>query len=192
MSAITGIYTANDFLSAAELADLQGFFEQSVRWSYGWQSIVGEAPFCHWNHEFLKTRRDNSIDHSYLLMEDDELAPLRHVWLKLKAGPLKGHALVRCYANAHTFGVEGYPHFDAKEAGHFTTIFYINPVWKPEWAGETVFFNADADIDKAVLPRPGRMVTFPGTILHAARAVSRACPAMRVTLMFKTRTGVAQ
>lgn len=50
---------------------------------------------------------------------------------------------MRCYANAHAFSVEGYPHFNAKKAGHFTTIFYINSVWKPGWAGETVFLCLD-------------------------------------------------
>lgn len=99
---------------------------------------------------------------------------------------------MRCYANAHTFGVEGYPHVDSRKPGNYTTIFYINPVWKPEWAGETIFMNDLGDIAHAVLPKPGRMVLFDGRIIHAARAVTRICPAMRVTLMFKTRAPGAE
>lgn len=99
---------------------------------------------------------------------------------------------MRCYANAHTFGIEGYPHTDSRKPGNVTTIFYINPQWKPEWAGETVFINDLGDIAHAVLPRPGRAVVFDGTIVHSARAVTRLCPALRVTLMFKTRAPGAE
>jgi hypothetical protein len=176
----------NDFLDAHELENLQVFFEENVSWTYGWQSVVGEAPFSHWNHDFLKTKRLNQEDCAAALTGDGQLAVLASLWKKLEERVLHGHALVRCYANAHTYGIEGYPHVDAKIPGNFTTIFYLNPVWKPDWAGETVFLNAENDIERAVLPRPGRMISFDGTIAHAARAVSRSCPAMRVTLMFKS------
>ena len=121
-----------------------------------------------------------------MLLEDTSLEPIRDLWLKLKDDTLNGHSLVRCYANAHTFGVEGYPHTDSRLPGNYTTIVYINPIWKPEWAGETVFINDLGDITQAVLPKPGRMVVFDGRVMHAARGLSRVCPAMRATLMFKT------
>ena len=126
------------------------------------------------------------------MLANPDLAPIRDLWLKLKQEHLSGHALVRCYANAHTFGVEGYPHVDSRKPGNYTTIFYVNPMWKPEWAGETVFLNDMGDIAHAVLPKPGRMVMFDGRITHAARGLTRICPAMRVTLMFKTRAPGAE
>ena len=56
-----------------------------------------------------------------------------------------------------------------------------------------MFINDLGDIAHAVLPKPGRIVQFDGRILHAARGLSRICPAMRVTLMFKTTApGAAQ
>lgn len=180
--------TVNDtFVTPVLMEQIQQFFERSVRWSYGWESAANDAPFCHWNHDFLKTSRRNAEDSQMLLFLQDDHAILQEIWMKLRDGPLRGHVLLRCYANAHTYGTEGYPHLDARQPDFFTTIFYVNPVWKPDWAGETVFFNADRDIAKAVLPKPGRLVIFPGNILHVARGLSRACPAMRVTLMFKTR-----
>lgn len=176
----------NDFLATKQLQALQNFFQTNVFWTYGWLSNNTQSTFGHWNHDFLKTKRDNQADAEHALLENESLAPIKDLWLHLKSDALAGHSLVRCYANAHTYGIDGYPHTDSNTPGNYTTICYINPVWKPEWAGETVFFNEMGDIAHAVLPKPGRMVQFDGRILHAARGLSRICPAMRVTLMFKT------
>jgi Rps23 Pro-64 3,4-dihydroxylase Tpa1-like proline 4-hydroxylase len=176
----------DDFLPAAQLETVQQFFQSKVFWTFGWQSDRENVPFSHWNHDFLKTHRANQDNSEDQLLSDPELAPISDLWRKLKAEHLQGHALVRCYANAHTFGVEGYPHVDSRKPGNYTTIVYINPIWKPEWAGETVFLNDAGDIFQAVLPKPGRITIFDGRVTHAARGLSRICPAMRVTLMFKT------
>lgn len=72
--------------------------------------------------------------------------------------------------------------------GHFTTIYYAHQEWRPNWAGETVFFNEAGDeIVKAVYPKPGRLAHFPGRIQHAARSPSRECPALRSVVVFKSR-----
>ena len=74
----------------------------------------------------------------------------------------------------------------------YTTIYYPHAEWHPNWGGETVLFNADrTDITAAIYPRPGRLFTFRGTIPHVGRGVSRACPKLRVTLMFKTELNPA-
>jgi hypothetical protein len=174
------------YLPEEQLAKLQEFFQTNVLWTYGWQSNREKVPFSHWNHDFLKTHRQNQSNEEQMLLKNEALEPIRALWLKLKSDQLKDHSLVRCYANAHTFGIEGYPHVDSRKPGNYTTIVYINPMWKPEWAGETVFINDLGDITHAVLPKPGRITIFDGRITHAARGLSRICPAMRVTLMFKT------
>ena len=176
----------NDFLAKEPLEALQNFFQTNVFWTYGWLASTSQSTFGHWNHDFLKTKRDNQEDAEHVLLGNESLGPIKDLWLQLKSDLLKDHSLVRCYANAHTFGIDGHPHTDSSTPGNYTTICYINPVWKPEWAGETVFFNEMGDIAHAVLPKPGRMVLFDGRILHAARGLARICPAMRVTLMFKT------
>jgi len=180
-------------MSANEQKELQQFFEANVQWTFGWQSDrAGDTPFGHWNHDFLRTAGTNQENVESSLEDDERLAPLANLWARIKKNLTPGHRLVRCYANAHTFGVEGYPHLDSRAPGNYTVIVYLNPVWKPEWAGETVFFNDMGDIFKSVLPRPGRVAVFDGRILHAGRAVSRLCPALRVTLMFKTHHPGAQ
>ncbi|WP_413297866.1 2OG-Fe(II) oxygenase [Brevundimonas phoenicis] len=106
----------------------------------------------------------------------------------LQAGPLEGHAPVRVYANGHTFGGDGHLHRDHTAPGHFTTIYYAHQEWRPNWAGETVFFNEAGDeIVKAVYPKPGRLAHFPGRIQHAARSPSCECPALRSVVVFKSR-----
>lgn len=182
----------DDYLEVDQLAELQTFFQASVLWTFGWQSSKDKTPFGHWNHDFIKTNRLNQDDCEGALLALPDVQPIQSLWQHLKSTHLPGHALVRCYANAHTYGVEGYPHVDSRKPGNYTTIFYMNPAWKPEWAGETVFMNDLGDIAHAVLPKPGRMVMFDGRITHAARALTRICPAMRVTLMFKTRAPGAE
>ncbi len=51
-------------------------------------------------------------------MADTALAPIAALWAQLQDRVLPGHALVRCYANAHTFGIEGYPHVDSRKPGN--------------------------------------------------------------------------
>ncbi len=176
----------DDYISPEHMKALQDYFQANVLWTYGWQSDKDKVPFSHWNHDFLKTKGSNQEDQQQILLDHEAHGPIRDLWLQLKENVLSGHGLVRCYANAHTFGIEGYPHIDTRTPGNYTTICYINPMWKPEWAGETVFFNDLGDIAHAILPKAGRVLTFDGRIVHAARGLSRICPAMRVTLMFKT------
>ena len=106
------------------------------------------------------------------------------LWQALKAGVMRGHALTRCYANGYPVGAEAVDH--AQRFG-FPGIYYPNLDWDPNYAGETVFFTADgSDIIRSVYPRPNRLVIFPGTIPHVARALTSRCPHLRITLMFKT------
>jgi len=184
---IDGFVRTDSLLDAQELVAIQEYFQENVFWKYGWKSASDKMTFGHWNHDILKTSRSNQENYEQVLQSDPTLMPIKAVWNKLKEKFLQGHQLVRCYANAHTYGVEGYPHVDSRRPGNFTTILYVNPGWKPEWAGETVFFDESLDIAQAVMPKPGRVVIFDNRIMHAARGVTRVCPVIRVTLMFKTK-----
>lgn len=146
----------DDLLVGEQLNEIQLFFQNQVLWKFGWQSDRDRTPFGHWNHDFLKTRRTNQADYEHVLRDGADLAPLNDLWLRLKSEHLPEHTLVRCYANAHTFGVEGYPHSDSRKPGNHTVVIYLNPTWRADWAGETVFFNDAGDIFQAVLPKPGR------------------------------------
>lgn len=176
-------------LTPAVLETVQNHFQEHVRWKFGWPQGTKD-PFSHWNIDFLNANLRNQTDMTANLLDDPALQPVADVWRALIAGPLKGHDLVRCYANAHTYGVEGRPHtdvMDATQKDNYTAVVYLNPVWKTEWAGELVMFDQAGDSIMAILPRPGRVAIIPGEMLHAARAVSRDCPSVRVCVAFKSR-----
>jgi SM-20-related protein len=157
-------------------------------WAYGWKSNQARDRFSFWHAHFAggdsKSRRNCETE----LDAADELQPIRQLWKILKRGPLRGHEPLRIYANAHTFGVEGQPHTDNKDReNYFSTVYYAHPRWEARWAGETVFYGESAeDIVASVYPKPGRLVTFPGAMMHCARAPARECPELRVTLVIKT------
>ena len=66
-----------------------------------------------------------------------------------------------------------------------TIVVYMNREWRREWGGETIIYTADNDIELAQLPRYNRAVMFEGHKWHCARSVTRICPALRVTVVFK-------
>jgi SM-20-related protein len=163
-------------------------------WGFGWKSDVrNEHSF--WHKHFAGNIRPDHVDSAGAGQQYDcaeELkrrAPLIYdQWLALSAapGPMHRCALTRCYANGFTYGNDGSVHTDSRTEGSLTAVYYPNPSWDPNWGGETVLFNqAKTDIDTSVDPRPNRLVVFPGIVPHVARGVSRTCPVMRITLVFK-------
>lgn len=151
-------------------------------WQYGWRSnkMMG---FGHWNIVLS----DSKVEREEVYHEVPQC--IRDLWDYLQPRYLPTTpVLVRAYANAHTYGVEGYIHRDSKFAEDRTIVIYYEHDWKPEYAGETVFLNEEEDnVIKAVLPKYGRMTIFPGNIKHAGRGVSRICPVARRVLVLKAR-----
>jgi SM-20-related protein len=187
------IFVHDAVIAKPVLEGVQSYFAQNVRWNFGWPQGLND-PFSHWNIDFLGAPLKSQANVEAQLFEKPELAAVADVWRALKAGPMRGHYLLRCYANAHTYGVEGYPHTDivnASQVDNYTAVVYLNPVWKKEWAGELVLFNAAGDTLCGILPRAGRAALIPGDIVHAARGVSRQCPAVRICVAFKSRLPTA-
>ena len=173
MQQILDVNRWDNFLPQPLWQEVLNHFEKNICWTYGWPSDKTISEFTHWHRDFLERGAMDLV--------------VAKIWNHLVSFNLQGHELVRCYANAHTYGVEGYPHRDAHEDGNYTSMLYIVPPWKVEWAGETMFFNDTGEITGGVLPAPNRVVTFNGKQLHAGRAVSRICPGLRVVLVFKSR-----
>lgn len=158
----------------------QMYIDQA-QWSYGWPSNK-DMPYGHWNVDFTKTPKHNPTDVSDRLPE-----PISAVWEVVKEVFFKGQAkLVRAYANRHTYGTEGYIHTDTNREEDHTCVIYMDNDWDVNWGGETVFYNLGlTEIVQSVIPHTNRAVVFPGNIPHCAKGVSRICPKVRTTLMFK-------
>jgi hypothetical protein len=141
-----------------------------ARWYFGHESHKDD-PIPFWS---LELAEDPAFD---------------DVWKQVRARceALAGRALcvIRQYATGHTYGLGGKPHNDDRRAGCFTLLYYPMPEWKAEWEGETVFYDSDNEIVRAISPRPNRAVFFDSRIVHAGHAPSRACPALRIAVAFK-------
>ena len=151
-------------------------------WSYGWKSNT-ELPFGHWNISFGGRKRANRSPCI------DELSdPLRAIWTAVQPVVMpETPTLIRCYANAHTFGIEGHVHVDSAVKTDQTAVTYLVENWTRDWAGELLFFNED-EVMFAVTPKFLRTVVFPSHLPHAARAISRLCPFTRECFVFKAAT----
>lgn len=168
------------------LEQILHLINNKARWEFGSLSDREGFSFGHWNQEILQATPRNQQDKQPLLAQNPLYQPVNQLWNLIQNTWLPGHKLVRCYVNAHTYGIEGYPHTDSRSPGHFTSLIYLNKTWCPEWAGETVFFNHAGDIVQSVIPRYGRLVIFDGRIPHAARSLSRRCGELRQTLVLKS------
>lgn len=159
----------------------------NIEYSFGWKSNRQSDPHGHWNKKIIQSSKKDTKDFRNKL--DHKRYPGCVKWLEWITKNVTGkNNLLRFYVNGHTYGVDGYPHTDSKrkERNEQTFVMYMTPGWKPEWAGETVIFNRQGnEIEQSVLPKFGRILTFPSQRLHAARSVSRICNTLRLTLVCK-------
>jgi len=151
---------------------------RSSQWKYGWRSNE-DMGYAHWNHDFGGVKNDNTSDISGKLT-----GAIKDAWTYLESNYFPGATLIRCYTNAHTFGVEGYPHTDSSRDRDVTLVIYMNREWKREWGGETIIYDGN-NIAYAELPKFNKGLVFPGNKWHTARGLTRICPALRITLMYK-------
>lgn len=165
-------------------------FLSSPGWAFGAYSDPAPGASCYWYKHFAGIVRDGREPSEPALFERQlKLAApvIDRMWTKLQAGALAGHQLSRCYANGYPAGSEGGLHVNSNVASHFTTIYFPHTAWNPNFAGDTLFFNhTGTEIIAGIYPKPNRLVVFPGMIPHVARGISRLCPHLRITLMFKT------
>jgi len=91
----------DNLFDLAVLDECNKVLNNVATWSYGWHSNV-QIPYGHWNFDITKTDRNNPTDVSDRLPD-----PFNKVWEELDDKIFKGKAaMVRCYANRHTFGTE--------------------------------------------------------------------------------------
>ena len=160
---------------------------------YGWKAHTEKAyDQGHWNKQYLRNSTVLPYDHGRMPYIDSN-QNIKTIWNSIQTviGPQN---LLRCYINGYTFGTDGYAHIDddwiikkyGENANSQTIIVYLNDTWDIDWAGETVIFNDNKDIESSVLPKFGRVLAFDSSKLHAARPLSRYCAVLRSVLVFKT------
>jgi len=156
-------------------------------WESGWKSNSKRDgySFLHKHYAGHRKAGGEAYDCEQALLLS---APVIHAaWLHLKDKVFPGHKLVRCYANALSYGMDGTVHTDTTDPGNYTAVYYPHERWSPNWGGETIFYNQQENrIISCFYPRPNSIAVFDGRIPHRANGVTRSYPGMRITLMFKT------
>ena len=102
---------------------------------------------------------------------------------KIKKLTGKDYDIERIYANGQTYGLPGAFHRDTKEPNGRTFLYYVNPEWKADWGGETIFYTEKTPT--IIFPVPNSAVLFDGNIPHFGKDPSRKTNILRVTLAFK-------
>lgn len=177
----------DDFVEPDAFEEIVDLLHQGS-WKFGWKSNVAGESFLHWHRHLAGGTKSSRTSCDDELAGAPELDSIHRLWSEIKDRLLPGHVLVRCYANAHTFGLEGSIHRDNPPGDEMvTTMLYAHRLWPVPWGGETVFYSEGCDsIVASIMPKPRRLTIFRGCIQHMARAPSRQCREMRVTLVFKS------
>lgn len=98
--------------------------------------------------------------------------------------------LGRSYINMSHYGDIGFPHYDCDiKEKDITVLYYVNNHWDYKWGGETLFYS-NKDPQAVVLPKPGRVVVFPGNIEHTGGTPTRICKISRFSLALKYIKGL--
>jgi hypothetical protein len=179
------VLVIDDFHSEDDYREL---LRQADNTSYtsGWKSNKRTDPHGHWNRNYVDGVRSGSSNLAEVCNNIPDLQ--KKIWDTLKEKyHLNDMVLLRCYMNAHTYGVDGYIHTDSHRDDEWTIVTYLNETWDPNWAGETIIVDENNEIIKSVIPKRNRAIIFPGKMKHAARGVSRMCHELRRTFMFKFR-----
>lgn len=172
-------------------ADIHAGIHELMRrqtWQFGWKSNPKTDSYKYFHAHFAGFRKIEDAAVYDCTQELEETHRFLYVmWKTIKHRLAIVEPVVRCYANATPFGSEGQVHTDSRKTSSRTFIYYPSLHWHVNWAGETVFTNAEqSDIVASVYPKPNRLISFPGYVPHIARAVSRTCPDLRVVLVWKS------
>lgn len=134
----------------------------------------------HWKFDLDPDDRVWNINGSNILWENI-IQPKIKKQLKLDL------ELERAYVNGVTTDRYGFIHRDSDNSNAWTILYYGNLIWKPNWHGETVFYNDDvSDVTRIVYPRPGRWILFNARLFHVGMPVTSFFRGLRITYAFKT------
>lgn len=78
-------------------------------------------------------------------------------------------------------------HIDGERDRSLTGLYFANVQWVSHWGGELILCDQHGESLYALDPKPGRVVLFPGAILHRGNAPSRLCFVNRLSIGHKFR-----
>lgn len=95
--------------------------------------------------------------------------------------------LTEARVNSTQYGDSGFIHKDGTNGftNTITCLIYLNDNWKPDYFGETVFYNDLEDACAISSLKYKRLVMFDGSINHSFRSPSRICNQKRLIMVAK-------
>lgn len=93
--------------------------------------------------------------------------------------------LERAHVNSIPYGDFLIKHVDGPPQQVLTGLYFANAHWQQDWAGELIFADQYGESLYAIEFKPGRLLLFPGDILHRAGSPSRICFAHRLSVGYK-------
>jgi hypothetical protein len=132
----------------------------------------------HWKYDFaLDSFAANPVYrnwHDNIVAKTNELFPNHH-W-----------KLLRVYCNNSSYGDHQHAHVDNEDTiPGVTSLYFANAEWHDNWHGEILLYDRRDEPFYAVAPKPGRVLIFPGNIMHRGGVPSRACFEPRLSVPFK-------
>lgn len=94
-------------------------------------------------------------------------------------------AVQRIHINHIPYGDLLSNHVDGQPEQVLTGLYFANAEWLQDWGGELILCDQNQESLYAIEPRPGRLVLFPGDILHRAGAPTRLCFVPRLSIGHK-------
>jgi SM-20-related protein len=175
-------------LSESQAETLYTHFANCKEWSFGHKSINNTmtASIPHWSIYYHMEDLEEGTPRDQVNFTNTNIQALFESLYENGIIPQSAR-LLRCYANGHTYGIDGNIHYDDKRPNTITVIYYPMRHWSVDWGGETIFWDREKrEIIKSVIPKNNRLVVFPAAHWHGVRPMSRyAETTLRVTLMFK-------
>lgn len=140
---------------------------------------------------------DYKIDVSSQILENDKIWTLRHhmsldaiknIQLETLLKKSKFQNYIKNYylqdAIINIIRPGEIQYFHTHDSSTLNILYYINPHWKREWAGETVFYDKfGKEPTNIVEYKPNRAVIFNGDTPHSARPPANSSPEYRFTLV---------
>jgi len=171
------ILVFDDYLDKQEIDTNYFYFRDTVSWNF----MGSGGDINKWRKFNYKLKFKNKIEKK-LKKQTESILKDMHILDLLQSE--------RTYASANPYGTVHESHVDYNEdfssKGGITVMYYLNNFWNFNFAGETVFYNKNnQDILKSIIPKPGRITVFDGTIEHCAREVRRDLNDLRMVLTFK-------
>lgn len=182
------VTVVDNFITPAELGAFHARLSGEC-WRMGWEfNRIDEHPAV-LHHRIATPEKSRGLTCDEALQESMSWSFVDPIWNRIKKYGFDPFTLLGIYANGHCPGQCSNIHVDVPpgESGR-TALIYTNPIWDESWGGEIIFYNdARTEVQKAVMPLPGRLVVFDAAISHNVASPALSAKHLRVSIAFKTR-----